>query len=62
MNTIKKTAIIVTVLGALVFAFNGFSNSDFLSERNVGNDFIRILVTISSFFTIVSEFFKRKSE
>lgn len=61
MNTIKKTAIIVTALGALIFAFNGFSKSNFLSERNVGNDFIRILVTISSVFIIVNEFLKRKS-
>ena len=61
MSIIKKTAVVLTVLGAIVFVVNGFADLKILSERNVGNDFLKILVFISSVFVIFSELFKSKS-
>jgi hypothetical protein len=61
MNAIKKTAVILTVLGALIFVINGFGNLNIFSERTVGSDFLKILVTISSVFVLFSEFVKGKS-
>ncbi len=61
MSVIKKTAVVLTVLGAIIFVVNGFADLKILSERNVGNDFLKILVFISSVFVIFSEFFKSKS-
>ena len=61
MNAIKKTAVVLTVLGTISFVVNGFADLKILSERNVGNDFLKILVVISSFFVLFSEFFKSKS-
>lgn len=61
MSVIKKTAVVLTVLGAIIFVVNGFADLKILSERNVGNDFFKILVFISSVFVIFSEFFKSKS-
>jgi hypothetical protein len=61
MSTIKKTAVVLTVLGAIIFVINGFADLKILSQRNVGNDFLKILVLISSVFIIFSEFFKSKS-
>lgn len=61
MNAIKKIAVVLTVLGAIIFVVNGFADLKILSERNVGNDFLKILVVISSFFVLFSEFFKSKS-
>jgi uncharacterized membrane protein YuzA (DUF378 family) len=61
MNAIKKTAVILTVLGALIFVINGFGNFNIFSERTVGSDFLKILVTISSVFVLFSEFVKGKS-
>jgi hypothetical protein len=61
MNAIKKTAVVLTVLGAIIFVVNGFADLKILSERNVGNDFLKILVVISSFFVLFTEFFKSKN-
>ena len=61
MRIIKKTAVVLTVLGAIIFVVNGFADLKILSERNVGNDFLKILVFISSVFVIFSELFKSKS-
>jgi hypothetical protein len=61
MSVIKKTAVVLTVLGAIIFVVNGFADLKILSERNVGNDFLKILVFISSVFVIFSELFKSKS-
>lgn len=61
MSIIKKTAVVLTVLGAIVFVVNGFADLKILSGRNVGNDFLKILVFISSVFVIFSELFKSKS-
>lgn len=60
MNAIKKTAVVLTVLGAIIFVVNGFADLKILSERNVGNDFLKILVVISSFFVLFSEIFQSK--
>lgn len=62
MNAIKKTAVVLTVLGAIIFVVNGFADLKILSERNIGNDFLKILVVISSFFVLFSEFFKSKNK
>jgi hypothetical protein len=61
MNVIKKTAVILTVLGALIFVINGFGNLKIFSERAVGSDFLKILVAISSVFVLLNEFIKSKS-
>ena len=60
MNAIKKTAVVLTVLGAIIFVVNGFADLKILSERNVGNDFLKILVLLSSVFVIFSEIFQSK--
>lgn len=61
MSVIKKTAVVLTVLGAIIFVVNGFADLKILSERNVGNDFLKFLVFISSVFVIFAELFKSKS-
>ena len=61
MSAIKKTAVVLTVLGAIIFVVNDFADLKILSERNVGNDFLKILVFISSVYVVFSEFIKSKS-
>lgn len=61
MKTIKKVAVILTVLGAVIFTVNGFSNLNLLSERTIGIDFLKILIALSSIFVIIAEFTNKKS-
>ncbi|MFY7732706.1 MAG: hypothetical protein ACOVSR_04430 [Bacteroidia bacterium] len=61
MSEIKKTTVVLTALGAIIFVVNGFADLKIISERNVGNDFLKILVSISSVYVVFSEFVKSKS-
>jgi hypothetical protein len=51
----------LNVLGALIFVINGFGNLNIFSERTVGSDFLKILVSISSVYVLFSEFVKGKA-